>query len=257
MAIDNITQRRCSIEHCDRPHRANSFCNAHNTRWLLHGEAMDTVTPIQDRTRRKQPFRKCSIDNCERQHFANGWCDMHLRRFYKHGNPLIVKCEYREVARQMTDEDFPQHFWSRVALTADTERCWEWQGGCEENGYGTVYFDAKPHKTHRVAYELFYKVKPVQDVLHSCDNRKCVNPHHLSEGTNADNIRDKMDRGRSKPAQQGWAYGRSKVSPEQVREIRTLLGQEVTVREIAERFEISRNLVRDIRRGKTWKQAQL
>lgn len=51
---------------------------------------------------------------------------------------------------------------------------------------------------NRTAYRLHYGKEPGQYfVLHSCDNPKCVNPHHLRLGTALDNMRDRTIRKRN------------------------------------------------------------
>lgn len=56
-------------------------------------------------------------------------------------------------------------------------------------------------------------------VRHKCDNPSCINPEHLCIGTQADNIRDMMERNRG-----FWLsrekHGMAKLTEEQVREIR-------------------------------------
>ena len=55
-------------------------------------------------------------------------------------------------------------------------------------------------KAHRAAYLYaggkLGSAKPL--VCHSCDNPPCCNPAHLWPGTNADNLQDMRDKGRSK-----------------------------------------------------------
>lgn len=95
-------------------------------------------------------------------------------------------------------------FWSRVDVRAPSE-CWEWQGARSASGHGRfriptdVSLDDAGHVrgTHRVAYWLDRGEWPGDLVVrHSCDNPPCVNPAHLLLGTHADNVRDKMERGR-------------------------------------------------------------
>ncbi len=52
---------------------------------------------------------------------------------------------------------------------------------------------------HRMSMELAGKMNVHDKVVvrHGCDNRRCVNPAHLSLGTLADNSRDMVERGRS------------------------------------------------------------
>jgi hypothetical protein len=50
---------------------------------------------------------------------------------------------------------------------------------------------------HRFSYEMH--VGPIPDgmmVLHSCDNSRCVNPAHLSIGTQTENMLDMHKRNR-------------------------------------------------------------
>lgn len=55
-------------------------------------------------------------------------------------------------------------------------------------------------------------------IRHKCDNPSCVNPFHLTSGTQADNMRDKKERGRTP---KGEAHARAKLTDAQVAMIRT------------------------------------
>lgn len=88
-------------------------------------------------------------------------------------------------------------FWSNVKTGSD---CWEWRGSLFPNGYGIFYVNDKSVRAHRYSYELHKGTIPKgKMILHSCDNRKCVNPDHLRAGTARDNIMDALERGRAKP----------------------------------------------------------
>ncbi len=85
--------------------------------------------------------------------------------------------------------------------------CWNWKGAKNAYGYGILNRPAKdgPHAprvirgAHRVAYTHWCgEVPPNMNVMHTCDNRACINPAHLRIGTHADNLKDMTDKGRDR-----------------------------------------------------------
>lgn len=85
-------------------------------------------------------------------------------------------------------------FWDKVNILTP-EECWEWQGSLRGDSYGQLYVNKKHRSAHRFSFFLAnYYYPPV--VRHTCDNRICVNPHHLIGGTQSENMQDMVDRGR-------------------------------------------------------------
>ena len=83
--------------------------------------------------------------------------------------------------------------------------CWLWTASVNDKGYGKLSISAGIwKKAHRISWEI--NVGPIPKgsgyhgtcVLHKCDVPSCVNPDHLFLGTNADNIYDRMDKGRGR-----------------------------------------------------------
>jgi len=137
-----------------------------------------------------------------------------------------------------------------LANVEKTETCWNWMG-VTKKGYGYLRVIDKRCRAHRVAYEIWKG--PIPDGLlirHKCDNRACVNPEHLETGTDADNMRDKVERNRQI---KGEKHGHSKLTEQQVCEIKVLLADTITCTEIAKQFNVNRTAISHIKHNKNWK----
>lgn len=128
--------------------------------------------------------------------------------------------------------------------------CWLWAGCQTGGGYGKVKVAQRTGLAHRHAYALM--VGPISEgkiICHRCDTPLCVNPAHLYAGTDLDNSRDKMARGRDRKAT-GEANPNAKLTWVQVREIRAAGGSCAV---IGKRYGVDPSTVWDIRRGAIWR----
>lgn len=136
-----------------------------------------------------------------------------------------------------------------------TNGCFEWNGFITRHGYGqfTVSTKRKAEAAHRVSYELFVGAIPQGlFVLHACDNRKCVNPAHLSVGTASDNMRDMVAKGRGNNAV-GERNKGALLTKTQVITIRAVRMFFNSNQEIADIYGVGRRCIDRIIKGELWK----
>ena len=75
--------------------------------------------------------------------------------------------------------------------------CIEYTGGISSNGYGVFWLNGRSENAHKASYSLHKgKINVGEWVLHTCDNKKCINPLHLYLGDHHQNTLDAVNRGR-------------------------------------------------------------
>lgn len=142
-------------------------------------------------------------------------------------------------------------FWKMIEIKASSE-CWYWRGSLNTDGYGQCRFRGM-RRANRVAYLLHYgSLDEKELVLHSCDTPACCNPYHLSTGDDAENARQRIDRGRQNQLK-GEDHPHAKLTNHSVKEIRNLYEQGLTQMEIGKQFGVTQTSVSKIVRGEQWK----
>jgi hypothetical protein len=203
---------------------------------------------------------KCTVDGCNRDALSNGgrhnsrpdaittkYCRKHLSWLEKYGST-----DRHRYSRGTVEE----RFWKFVDKSSG---CWSWNGSKNAKGYGLMQGTPIAGKTHgktvlahRVSYEIHHGTLDDGDyVMHLCDNPQCTNPDHLRKGTQSENIKDAITKGRKfVPAASGIDNPRSKLTEEQVRFIKA--HPELGHKAIGDMFGLSPNCIRGVRIGRTW-----
>lgn len=142
--------------------------------------------------------------------------------------------------------------------------CIEWPGTRTKAGYPQRYIPVAERSpgAHRQVYEhrrvleekLGRPLKPGHFACHTCDNPPCVNADHLFEGTQTDNMRDAVRKGRHSGGRWlgGELHTQAKLTDAQVVEMRFrwALGEFHTQRALAREYGVSEGAVSMILSGK-------
>lgn len=84
-------------------------------------------------------------------------------------------------------------FWANVKKG---KKCWEWKACKMTRGYGQISLNGKCTGAHVVSLLLSGRVIPRGFVvMHTCDNKACVNPDHLVTVPHKVNMNDAKKKG--------------------------------------------------------------
>lgn len=132
--------------------------------------------------------------------------------------------------------------------------CHIFQGCKAKGGYGRIRVNGVHWMAHRYALQVHLK-RPLKEgcvVMHSCDNPSCVNPEHLSEGTQKENIEDCRSKGRMV---RGGSSGPRKSHTDKLQKafdkrLKAVLDADGTDAEVAKRLGLNIQWVKKARSGK-------
>lgn len=192
------------------------------------------------------PHQKvCVIEGCEARSRARGLCVVHYHRARHRGQlePLPVVSQTLE-----------ERFWQDVRK-GSLDGCWEWQGARTggqkgRKGYGSFRHAKLEHSATHASWFIHYGEWPTDLglwVLHKCDNPPCVNPDHLFLGTNRDNVRDMVRKGRNRAGRVN-----TKLTAGDVLAIRSRLATGERQASIAADYRVSQPAISAIARRATW-----
>lgn len=139
-----------------------------------------------------------------------------------------------------------KRFWDNVPQGKRSTECWLWNGYLVK-GYGMLGRRRGEPRVyaHRLSWELANNQKiPVgMQVLHSCNTPACVNPAHLSIGTQLTNMGQAAEDGLLK----------RKLTQLDVRLIRSLHHYGFSQHKLAKKFRVTPNAINQIVRRLCWK----
>lgn len=142
-------------------------------------------------------------------------------------------------------------FWSKVHV-GQRSTCWPWRAATR-NGYGVFHPDGNTTvAAHRFALSIGLG-RPIEDGMqacHRCDHPVCVNPLHLFEGTNAENVADMVSKRR-----QARGSMKSRFDEVDIVRIRTLAAEGSQLSGLAREYGVAPSLITMIVRGQRWKHA--
>jgi hypothetical protein len=191
---------------------------------------------------RKSSSKTCSVEGCGKPAHAKGRCGTHHRRWKLYGDDSIIT---------RTPNGAPLA-WLKSNAEFTGEECLFWPFGGKGRGIINATVVHGPALPARIMCVLAHGKPPTRkyQAAHSCRGGPdgCVNPRHLRWATPRENAADRINDGTD---YRGEKNKQAKLTEKEVLIIRSLSGK-MFQREIAEEFNVTRECISAILRGRTW-----
>lgn len=163
--------------------------------------------------------------------------------------------------RLLVQPDTEQRFWDKVQKL--NCGCWAWTGAKTKHGYGRFKYKGKLRSAHKFAYEV--SIEAISDeawvVRKSfCITPGCCNPEHLMVGDRSQASSNGYQRGTVNPPTGNTTTINTqehktsrKFTPQQVREIRVLLSEDVSVAQLTQRYKVDAHTIYHIKNNEHYK----
>ena len=182
-------------------------------------------------------MKQCSIPNCGKPMRARSYCAMHWSRWRHYGDPNVP----------LHNGALPK----KIQYKFRESGCLEITSHKGRNGYPGRIINGQWVDFHRSALQVVLgrSIRPGLYACHTCDNKQCVSPDHLYEGTPQDNVRDKVQRGRQYRGVSCWT---AKLTEEDVRTIKTRLSEGEIGSTLAKAYNVTQATISRIKYNRSW-----
>lgn len=224
------TFKTCSVDGCNsdastEAQGARGFCRAHYSRWRRYGD------PLAGRASPGSPPRPCAVEDCGDDASASGgYCNRHYLRFRKYGDPLGGVHDVHGMARTRL-----YNIWKGM------------RGRCGHKR-GTKPIDAKNYRDKGIRVcDAWQRFPPFSEWA-------------MANGYADDLSIDRVDsNGNYEPGNCRWVTmlenaraASRKLTMDDAREIRRLRNDGMAATTLANRYGVSRRLVRLVVAGERW-----